>query len=293
MNWLKSLKGKVKRKEPLKGHTSYRIGGKARFFIEPKDAEDLRIVVRQTRRSGLTLFVLGAGSNVLALDRGVAGVVVKLNSPFFKQISFSGNRCQVGSALALGALVQAAKKRALSGIEFLCGIPGTVGGALVMNAGAWGKSISGCVQEVTVMDKIGRVKVLKRNNIDFAYRRSGLGKYIVLAAQLRLKKSDIESIEGRIKKFLAQRHKNQDNTSPNAGCVFKNPPNDSAGRLIDRCGLKGRRIGGAVISSRHANFILNDSHARAADVLALMRLAKKEVKNKFKVSLEPEIRIWD
>jgi UDP-N-acetylmuramate dehydrogenase len=292
MNWQKSLKIRIKKNEPLKNKTTFKIGGRAEGFAEPKDAGDLSSLVVLAKKHKIPVFILGAGSNLLVSDRGVKGIIVKLDSPFFKKISFSGDHVKAGAGLTLTRLVLESKKRSLSGLEFLIGIPGTVGGALTMNAGAWGGSIADCVEELRVMDYNGNIKYLRKKDIKFAYRSLNLGKYIILDALFKLARAKRRKIDSAIKKNLAQRRKTQDNTSPNAGCVFKNPPGNSAGRLIDLCGLKGKRAGGAEISERHANFILNKKNASSSDVLNLMGLAKKAVKNKFKVTLKPEIKIW-
>jgi UDP-N-acetylmuramate dehydrogenase len=215
-----------------------------------------------------------------------------LNQPVFKSISYRGNAIEAGSGLMLGQLILAAKNRGLSGLEFLAGIPGTLGGALVMNAGAWGRSISEIVEKVRVMDYNGTIKILERKEIKFAYRRSSLARYIILSARLKLAKKSKKEIAESIKQFLQCRRNTQDVSSPNAGCVFKNPAGKSAGKLIDLCGLKGKRIGGACVSQRHANFILNKGNAGSGDVLKLMSLIRKRVKAQFKVNLEPEIKIW-
>ncbi|MCX5705929.1 MAG: UDP-N-acetylmuramate dehydrogenase [Candidatus Omnitrophica bacterium] len=292
MNWRKDLNLGIKPNQLLKDKTTFRIGGKAEVFACPKDEEILRKLVIFARKDKLPVFILGAGSNILAADSGLKGLVIRLSSSAFTGFKFDGNLVRVGCGLMLTRLIQEARRRSLSGVERLTGIPGTVGGAMVMNAGAWGKSIADSVKEVTVMDYNGRILVIRKDNAGFVYRNSKLGKYIVLEAVLSLVKKDKRKIAGAVKKILAQRHQSQDNTLPNAGCIFKNPAKDSAGRLIDACGLKGRRAGRAVISKKHANFILNLGSAKSRDVLKLMELARRSVRNKFKVVLEPEIKIW-
>lgn len=291
-NWQKDLSLGIKPDQLLKEHTTFRIGGKAKVFASPKDEASLRKLLIYAKKSGSEIFILGAGSNILAADSGVRGLVIKLDSPAFTKLKFHGNKACSGSGLRLARLIREARRRSLSGVEQLTGIPGTVGGALVMNAGAWGRCIGDSVKEVRVMDYNGKIRVIRRDGAGFVYRDSKLGKYIVLEAVLKLAKSDKGKICGSIKKILAQRRQSQDNTLPNAGCVFKNPVKDSAGRLIDACGLKGRRIGRAAISQKHANFILNSGNARSADVLKLLELARRAVKNRFKVTLEPEIKLW-
>lgn len=292
MNWWKKLKGTVKVDEPLNKHTTLRIGGPVKFFIEPKDAQDLKLLISFAKRYKIHLSVIGAGSNILAGDKRLRRIVVKLSSPFFKKITFRGGFVEAGSGLILSELISETAKRGLSGAEFLSGIPGTLGGALSMNAGAWGSQISRAVMRITVMDINGKIKSLAKEEIDFAYRKSSLGKFIILGATLKFFKKDKRKIRQDIERYRKQRNILQDSSFPNAGCVFRNPPGGYAGRLIDLCGLKGRSFGGACISSKHANFILNRNNARAGDILKLMELIKKEVKNNFKINLYPEIKIW-
>jgi len=292
MNWRKDLNLGIKPNQLLKDLTTFRIGGKVKVFASPKNEEALRKLVISAKKDKLPVFILGAGSNILAADSELKGLVVRLDSSAFIGLGFDGNLARAGGGLKLARLIQEARRRSLSGVERLTGIPGTVGGATVMNAGAWGNAIGDSVKEVRVMDYSGRVSVISKNNAGFVYRNSKLAKFIVLEAVLRLVKKDKRKIASVVKKILAQRHQSQDNTLPNAGCIFKNPAKDSAGRLIDACGLKGRRLGGAVISEIHGNFILNLGSAKSRDVLRLMELAKRSVKNKFKIALEPEIKLW-
>ncbi len=293
MNWPKRLKVNLRLNYPLKDHTTFKIGGPVKYFIEPKDAGDLKLLLNLSRGYKIPVLVLGAGSNVLASDKGVKAIVLRLNSPVFKKICFHKNRVEVGSAAPLSRLIYLAQGKGLSGLEFLAGIPGTLGGALMMNAGAWGRCIADLVEYVRVMDYNGNIKILDRNDIKFEYRAAGLDGFINLGACLKLKKKNKEQIRNKTGEYLKQRRKTQDLSWPSAGCVFKNPKGKSAGMLIDRCGLKGRSSGGAVISRKHANFIINTGSAKAKDVLRLMALARREVKNKFNITLEPEIRIWN
>ncbi|MDD2751690.1 MAG: UDP-N-acetylmuramate dehydrogenase [Candidatus Omnitrophica bacterium] len=291
-NWQKLLKGKVKLAEPLKDHTSYRIGGPAKIFFEPKDIQGLKSAVAIFNKKKIPFMAIGSGSNILAGDKGLKGAVIHLNSADFKRIILRDECLEAGAGAALGNVVSAAKTSGLSGLEFLSGIPGTVGGALLMNAGAWGKSIADYVEKIHLLDYNGKAVVLTRKNFHFAYRSSGLEKYIILSAQFRLKKASLTQIKRKIEDYRQRKSLSQDLSKPSCGCVFKNPRENSAGRLIDSCGLKGKKIGGAVISKKHANFILNQDQARAADVLKLISLIKREVKKKFKIDLQPEVRIW-
>jgi UDP-N-acetylmuramate dehydrogenase len=292
MNWWKNLKGKVSFREPLNKHTTFKIGGPAEIFFEPRDLGDLKLLVIAAKKYNIPIFLIGAGSNILVSDKGIKAVVLKLSSPYFKKISFKNSSLEVGSGLMLNRIVQIAQKRGFTGTEFLAGIPGTVGGALAMNAGAWGKSIGELLQKVRVMDYNGSVKTLTKENIKFTYRRSNLGRFIILSADLKLYQSNKKVVRENINMYISRRRKTQDTTFANAGCIFRNPAGESAGRLIDLCGLKGRRRGKAYISTRHANFILNRGNAFSSDVLSLMDLVRKKVKGKFNITLKPEIKIW-
>ena len=292
MNWWKGLKGKISSNEPLNKHTTLKIGGRAEFFIEPKDINDLKSLITLAKRYNMSILVIGSGSNILAGDKDIKAVIVRLNSSSFKKIIYRRNCLEAGSGLMLWQLVMVAKRHGLSGLEFLAGIPGTVGGALAMNAGAWGRNISDMVEDIKVMDYGGNIKTLTKKQIRFGYRRSGLAKYIILSVHLKLVKKNKKEINGSIKRYLEYRRNTQDTSLPNAGCIFKNPRLKSAGRLIDLCGLKGKKIGGALVSRRHANFILNQGNAKAEDVLKLMDLIKKRVRSRFRVALQPEIKIW-
>jgi len=293
MNWQKGLiRGKIKFKEPLRDKTTFKIGGSAKFFIEPKDIEDLKLLINLLKRDKIPHLVMGAGSNLLISDKGVKAAVIRLNAPYFRKITKRSNCLNVGSGLALNQLLRIAKENSLSGVEFSAGIPGTVGGAVMMNAGAGDRSFGDLVKEVKVMDYDGRIKVLRKKDIKFTYRKSSLAGYIILSAALELTKGNKEKINKEIKKFLEYRRNSQDKTLPNAGCIFKNPKGESTGRLIDLCGLKGKTIGDACISRIHANFILNKGNAKAEEVLKLMDLIRKKVKSRFNINLQPEIKIW-
>lgn len=309
MNWQKSLKhikkipcpsdlfngvkGAVKKDEPLSIHTTFKIGGPAEFFAEPLDPDDLRSLVKAARKYKIRLSIIGAGSNLLVSDKGVNGLVIKLNSRKFKKLSFDKNVVMAGAGCSLSQVIKNSQKRGLSDAEFLAGIPGTVGGALVMNAGIPGKNISDLVEDIDIMDYNGNIKNLTANKVKFGYRKSNLSGYIILSASFRLSRNRKAGIQSAIKNYLDNRKDKQELSLPSAGCVFKNHSSmGPAGRLIDLCGLKGRRFGGACVSQKHANFIVNEGNATANDVSALMGIIKEEVKNKFKVILKPEIKIW-
>ena len=292
MPWQKSLSKQIKTKTNLSGCTSFKIGGQAKYFFEPKNLKSLQAALVSAKGSGERVFVLGAGSNILVSDTGLDGLVIRLSSKYFRKCSVSGNCVVASGGLKLNVLILFAAKNNLSGLEFLAGIPGTIGGCLMGNAGAWGKAIGELVEQIGVLDYNGKLITLTSQQLRFAYRRTNLNKYIIVWVKLKLLRANKKVIALSIRKYLTLRKQTQSNSLPNAGCIFKNPLNDSAGRLIDACGLKGKINGGAVISKRHANFILNTGKAKCSDVLSLMDLIRKKVKAKFKINLKPEIKIW-
>lgn len=290
MNWWKDLKGKVRFEVLLKHYTTFKIGGPAKFFFEPEDSSDLRLLLKSV--TAIPIFVLGRGSNILVSDKGVNGIVLRLSSAYFKKLSLKNDYLEVASGVSLNRLIGYAQDHGLGGLEFLAGIPGTLGGAVMMNAGVPLKNIGDLVENVTVIDYNGNIKILDKKNIKFGYRKTNLSNYIILSAGLRTVKKNKQEIRDGIDRYLVFRSQTQDLSKPSVGCIFKNPKRDSAGRLIDLCGLKGKRMGDACISQRHANFILNLKNARARDVLRLMELVKGEVRDRFNITLRPEIKIW-
>jgi len=292
MPWPKSLSKKIKTKVNLANHTSFKIGGQAEYFFEPKNLKSLQQVLVSAQQAGKRVFILGAGSNILVSQAGLDGLVIRLSSKDFRNCSGYGSCVVAGSGLKLNVLISFSQKKNLSGLEFLVGIPGTLGGSLMGNAGAGSKSIGELVKQVGVLDYHGKLKLLRSKQLKFAYRKSNLNKYIIIWAKLKLQAAPKKIIAAKINEYLLRRKQSPGNNLPNAGCIFKNPACGSAGRLIDSCGLKGKARGGAVISKRHANFILNTGHAKSGDVLSLMDLMQKKVKERFKINLEPEIKIW-
>lgn len=285
-----SFKGGIKVNEPLKDHTTFRIGGAAKLWIEPRDEKDLELLVKYINRYNINSFLIGGGSNILASDRGFDGIAICLSAPYFGRIIVRENRINSGAGVNLARIVNLSSEKSLSGFEALAGIPGTVGGALCMNSGAK-KHIGDIVINVKAMNALGRVSVLRAEDLEFGYRSSNLKGFIVLEAEFTLTKNKKESIKARIKDLILARRQSQPWRAKSAGCVFKNPDdsNLTAACLIERCGLKGRRAGGAQISAKHANFIINTGGARAGDVIDLMKLASGKVKKKFDIELKPEI----
>lgn len=293
MSLWKNLKCNVKISVPLERYTTFKIGGPAEYFIEPKDALDLKAALTLARLNNLPVLVIGAGSNLLVSDKGINGLVIKLSSAYFKKIRFSDTSIIAGAGCSLARVIADSQKLSLSSLEFLAGIPGTVGGSLVGNAGIAGKNIGDLVEDITLMDYNGIIRKLKKDDVEFGYRYSNITDCVVLDASFKCVKKEKEEIRADIKRYLDGRKKKQDISLPSAGCVFKNPlSTHSAGRLIDLCGLKGQRIGDACVSDKHANFIVNMGSAKSEDVAALMGLIRQRVEDKFSVSLEPEIKLW-
>ncbi|MBI4390189.1 MAG: UDP-N-acetylmuramate dehydrogenase [Nitrospinae bacterium] len=302
IDWLRKIKGKVLHNEPLSKHTSICIGGPADIFILPRDVEDLKTICRH--KGGMPLFVLGEGTNLLVGDGGIRGIVVCLKEGF-KSIqgpefvrSADGAESAVlkaGSGVKMSYLAKYAARFSLAGIEGLAGVPGSLGGALVMNAGAEGFEIGDAVRSVTRMTGDGKIQTLHRGEIEFHYRKTVFppGYGIIVEAELELQKGDAKAIYENIDRYLSRRTVNQPLTLPNSGSVFKNPPGDKAGRLIEAAGLKGFGIGAASVSVKHANFIVNKGNARSGDVVRLIEHVRDVVREKTGTELETEIIIVD
>jgi UDP-N-acetylenolpyruvoylglucosamine reductase len=289
-----SRESRVTREEPLGPKTTLRVGGAARIYAEPADSPDLAKVLRCALELGIPALILGRGSNLIVPDAGVDGVVVSLSHEAWSRFeALPDGRVRAGAGLRLKNLCGLAASSGLSGFEFLEGIPGSVGGALRMNAGAMGGWIFDLVEEVQLMTMAGEAKVLRRAEMRFDYRRcSDLQDAVALGAVLRAPgKESAEAIARRIDAFRRKRHETQPR-EPSAGCIFKNPPGDFAGRLIEECGLKGERAGNAEVSPVHANFIINRGGATSADVLELIRRVRGRVRNARGVDLEPEVLLY-
>lgn len=277
-------------REPLAKHTHFGIGGETTAYIEVSTIEELAALARFHRKWKVPVAIIGRGSNLLVSDKGFNGISVRLIGEL-ANLEAEGNVVDVGAGFPLPALSKEMSKRGLSGVEFALGIPGSVGGALIMNAGAWGSSFGDVVTDVTVMRDTGELVKLTHDEATFEYRHSGLDVYFcVVGAILKLQPGDVDTITAQMKDFYKQKMATQPFTEENAGCMFKNPPGDSAGRLIDVSGLKGYRIGGAEVSTVHGNFILNIDKATAADVLDLVTYIQKQVREKTGISLQTEVK---
>lgn len=276
--------------EPLAKHTHFGIGGETTAYVEVSTIEELAALAHFRRKWEVPIAIIGRGSNLLVSDKGFKGISVRLINELAK-LEVDRNVVTVGAGLSLPGLSKIMSKQGLSGVEFALGIPGSVGGALIMNAGAWGSSFGDVVTDVTVMRDTGELVKLTHAEANFEYRHSGLDAYFgVVGATLKLQPGDAETITAEMKDFYKQKMETQPFTEENAGCMFKNPPGDSAGRLIDISGLKGHRIGGAEVSTIHGNFILNIDNATAADVLELVAYIQQQVREKTGISLQTEVK---
>ena len=277
--------------EPMAKHVFFGIGGLAAAYFEVSSVQELAAVATLKKRWSLPVVTIGRGSNLLVSDNGYKGIVLRLVKEL-DRLEFDGDCVWAGGGVSLPRLSKVSARRGLSGIEFAFGIPGSVGGALIMNAGAWGSSFGDVVERVRVMTDEGEVIELTHDEAQFAYRRSGLGSYFsVTGALLRLTPGDAGSITERMNELYNKKISTQPFAEENAGCIFKNPPNDSAGRLVDACSLKGHRIGGAEVSKVHGNFILNIDNATAEDVLSLVRHIQEHVRRVTGMALQIEVKM--
>lgn len=281
----------IRLNESLAKHTTLRVGGPADIYVEPASEEDLAGVVKFCNEHDLPFFVIGRGSNLLVRDGGVRGVVICLAQVNFSRIEVAGERLRCGAGAKLKNVAVEAKRNGLSGVEFLEGIPGSVGGALRMNAGAMGGATFDVIESVRFMDYARKIQERSRAGMPVEYRCCPLLKdHIALDAVFKCQPAPREDIEKRLKAFSEKRWASQP-TAPSAGCTFKNPGTIPAGKLIDELGLKGTRVGGAVVSAEHGNFIVNDGNATARDVLELIAILQQRAKAGRGIELQTEIEI--
>ena len=281
----------IRRDEPMAKHTTLRVGGPADFYVEPANENDLSAILKFCSERGVKFFMLGRGSNLIVRDGGFRGVVICLSSPEFSRIEIDGTRLRVGAGAKQKNVAVEAKRAGLSGVEFLEGIPGSIGGALRMNAGAMGGETFNAVESVRVMSISGGVREMKPSEMAVEYRHCAfLKKHIALSAVFQCTLAPREEIEARMKAFSEKRWSSQP-AAPSAGCMFKNPAAIPAGRLIDELGLKGVKIGGARVSLEHGNFLLNDGNATAKDVLGLINFLQAKAKAERGIELSPEVEI--
>jgi len=282
----------VKTDEPLSKHTWFEIGGPAKYFIEPRTVDELKQVVTRCRENEVPIYVLGSGANLLVNDSGVKGAVIRLSGDHFGRV----NRTEVGikadAGADMGRLVLRCVRDGLSGLECLTGIPGSVGGCVKMNAGGVFGDIGNVIESVDVMTSSGEVYTRYRDDLAFAYRSTNITAKFVLAAEFRLNEDDSQRILKQVKQIWIYKKNTQPLARRNAGCMFKNPRGLSAGALIDQAGLKGKQVGGAYVSRKHANFILAERGTKAFDVLKLVEEIRETVYKKFEIYLELEIEVW-
>ena len=277
--------------ESLKKHTTYGIGGPADLMIFPKSKQDLIKVIEIINENKIQLTILGSGSNVLVSDNGIRGAVISLKNSL-KQVEVDDNILYAECGTMLGKIVKHAVKNNLIGLENLNGVPGTLGGALIMNAGAWGGEISENLIHVEVINSKSEIQKIQKKDLNFSYRQSSFNKDdILLSAKFNLKKADKDIIKENFIEAQSGRKKSQPLNKRSAGSLFKNPKNNSAGKLLDEAGLKGFSIGDAKISEKHANFFINDGDATSKDMLMLIKKAHKEVKDKFNINLSLEVKL--
>ena len=282
---------KVLVQEPMASHTTFRIGGPADYFVMPETVEELAAVLKLCKEEQMPYFILGNGSNLLVGDKGFRGVVIQLYKNF-DGIQIEGTKVTAKAGAMLIRVAKESGKAGLTGLEFASGIPGTIGGAMVMNAGAYGGEMKDVVTAVTVLTKEGDIKTLTGDEMNFRYRGSVVEDegYIVLEAVMELKEGNLEEIQARIDELSIQRKTKQPIEYPSAGSTFKRPEGYFAGKLIQDTNLRGYQVGGAQVSEKHCGFVINAGGATAADVMQLMQDVSDKVNAQFGVTLEPEVK---
>ena len=282
----------IKVDEPMKKHISFKVGGPADFLVKPKTEEELRNVVEFAKKENVPFIVIGNGSNLLVKDGGIRGIVIEL-SDNFNNYEIDGNIIKAQSGALLAIIGRNAMKNSLTGFEFAAGIPGTLGGALAMNAGAYGGEMKQVVKTVRLMDRDGNIFELSNEEMKFEYRRSLLTTkdYIVLSAVIELQPGNVEEIKEIMADYSNRRSTKQPLNFPSAGSTFKRPEGHFAAKLIDDCGLRGLNLRGAQVSDKHCGFVINSGGATAKDILDLMFIVKSTVNAKFGIMLEEEVKI--
>ena len=280
----------VKLNEPLSRHTTFKIGGAADIFAMPRTAEELVFAIKLCKENNIAYYIIGNGSNLLVRDKGFRGCIIR---PDFKELTLDGNKITAGAGVMLSAAARLAAENSLTGMEFASGIPGTIGGGVCMNAGAYGGELKDIIEYVKILDKDLNIKTLSCEDAAFGYRTSGIMKSgaIVLETAFVLKKGNKAEITEKMNTLNAQRREKQPLEYPSAGSTFKRPEGYFAGKLIDDCGLRGFAVNDAQVSEKHCGFVVNKGNATAKDVLELMDSVQKKVFDKFGVTLEPEVRI--
>lgn len=282
----------VQENVPLAPLTWYRIGGPARWMVQPRTLEELQEAALRCRENDIRVYVLGLGANLLVADEGVDGAVFRLDAEHFRRVRIEKNILTAGAGVDMQKLLLRCVRSGLAGMECLAGIPGTIGGGVRMNAGGKFGSIGGIVREVQVMDFEANVFDRYKDDLIFEYRSSNIAAKFILGATLELEEDDPDRIMQRTKEIWMFKRNTQPLNTKNCGCVFKNPPDRSAGAMIDRAGLKGMRVGGAEVSHKHANFIVAHPGCRSEDVRKLMKVICEKVYDSAGIALESELKIW-
>ena len=279
-------------KEYMKNHTSFKIGGSADFLVTPRTVDQIQNLIKTLKKENIPVFIMGNGSNLLVSDKGIRGVVIKL-SKNFSSFSISGDEVTAQSGILLSTLSKSIVNESLSGFEFASGIPGTIGGAVTMNAGAYDSEMKNIVEEVVAMDMDGNIKTFTNQEMNFRYRKSRVTDetLVVLEAKLKLDKGNIEDIKAKIDDFTVRRTTKQPLTAYSAGSTFKRPEGYFAGKLIEDAGLKGIIMRNAAVSSLHSGFVINTGNATCENILELIEFIKLTVFSKFGVMLEEEVRV--
>jgi UDP-N-acetylmuramate dehydrogenase len=293
MNIFSGLEKIVETNYLLAKDTWYGLGGPADYFIKPETVEQLKKVTRRCNENNIPIYVLGFGSNLLISDDGLRAAVIKLDAEKFAQTQFEGELLTAWAGAKLSELVLTCVKKGLSGMEALTGIPGSIGGAVKMNAGGNFGDIGTAIEAVTLMDSQGNIFEKSKPELMFDYRKTNITAQFILNATLKLTSVAPEQIMRTVKEIWIYKKNSQPLNTRNCGCVFKNPRGVSAGALIDRAGLKGLQIGGAVVSEKHANFIIAEEGCKSRDVIRLIDAIKERVKEQFSIELELEVEIWD
>jgi len=283
------FKGKISLNEPLAPYTTFRIGGVADYLVEPVDAEDLLSLVRYCSKRSMPYHVMGNGSNILISDEGIRGVVINLESGF-NYLRRSNGGVLAGAGVKMAKFVDFCIENSYAGVEMIAGIPATIGGALVMNAGCYGGETSTYVTEIQAI-RDDRIMSLTKEQCGFVYRGSGLKNTVIMQARFTLPHGEKAELLRLRKNHMIHRNQTQPVEIPNAGCIFKNPDGFKAAILIEECGLKGEKLGGAMVSPKHSNFIVNTGSATANDVMGLVKKVKDTVKKSNGVELELEIKL--
>jgi len=291
MNYLKTSKLSLKFNEPLKSYTTFGIGGKASVLVRPKTKEELKFLIKTILKRRENFLILGCGSNILVNDKGFRGVVISLRQGDFLHIGNEPGKLEVGAGTRVSTLLGFCEKNGFSGLEFMAGIPASVGGAIKQNAGIRKKTIAEVIKDISYLDKKGENRTLSDKDLNFSYRCLDLEFSVITGATLKLKKSSPEKVRENIRLFFNLKRQKQPLDKKSAGCIFKNPKFINTGVLVEELGLKGMCWGGAQISEKHGNFIINKDNATYNDILHLIDLIKKKAKLKKNILLEVEINI--